>query len=303
MISSAIPGINLKLKNYQSADGSLCPRSIAEIARLNRAEAFIETGAYMGDTVGAMREIFSSVYSIELSEKLHRQAVKRFEGDTQVKLLLGDSIDMLGEVGAVAGNLRSVFWLDAHWSAGDTSRGLDNTPIKQELMIIAKQNFADDIIMIDDLRYFGSIPAGFDVHESNNGYPLLYEMIEYIHEIMPAHASICVGDILLVVPLHIFAKIEISSVLRATNKLRFKSEVDETTPLYEHTISSAEGVERETLLMLPERLKPSLRYGIGGSYLYWRGLVYENDTLWDEALADFTLARRCGISVPTRFWE
>ena len=295
--------MNLELQNYKSEDGSLCSINMAQIASLNKAEAFIETGTYLGNTVSAMRNVFKYIYSIELSEELYSQAVKRFAGDQHIKLLFGSSTEKLEEAALMTADLRSVLWLDAHWSAGNTSRGANNTPIIKELKIIAKQNLKEVIIMVDDLRYFAEIQTGFDTHESNYGYPLLGPLIDYIHNIMPAHIPICNGDILLILPRHIYDTIAISSVLHATNKLRTKPKIGEVTHDLEAIISTAQGKERDTLMTLPEIFSPSLRYGIGGDYLYWRGLILENDKLYDQAQNDFYLARKCGISVPTRIWE
>ena len=293
----------LNLQIFKAENGSLCSAKVSQIAALNNSNMFIETGTYLGDTTYAMRNTFGCVYSIELSKELYSQAVIRFAGDDNVKLLLGSSSEKLEEVSRIAADLRPIFWLDAHWSAGNTSRGADNTPIKQELTIIARHNPCDAIIMIDDVRSFAEIQPGFDVHESNFGYPLLSELMDYVLQIMPSHTPLCIGDILFIIPNHIYSRLEISNVLEATNSLRSRISEDDHTVKLESIISSAKEQEREVLMMLPEIFKPSLKYGIGGDYLYWRGLLFENDKLFDQAQDDFILARKCGISVPTRDWE
>lgn len=295
--------MKLSLTNFKATNGALSADKISQIKLISGAHTFIETGTYLGDTVCAMREIFERVYSIELADELYQQALERFADDDGVTLLLGESSEKLHEAAKLAADRGAIFWLDAHWSGGNTARAIENTPIIRELKSIQSHQLDNSIVMIDDLRYFINIPKGFEVHEANYGYPLLRELLGQIRILWPRHISVINGDILFIFPQHIYENMELSSVLLATNDIRLDQSDQSRQRSLEAIIASAEGDERETILSFPNTFRHSLNYGIGGDYLYWSALIYENDGAFELARANFELARRCGVNVPTRHWE
>ncbi|WP_160012578.1 hypothetical protein [Rhizobium sp. 18055] len=295
--------MKFSLSNFKLANGALDPAKMAAIAQLNGARAFVETGTYLGDTVYAMRDVFEKVYSIELSEDLYGQATERFSGDPKVKLLLGDSSEKLQEAARLSSDPAAVFWLDAHWSGGNTARAEENTPIVSELKSILSCDLEQPIMIVDDMRYFVDIAAGFDVHEANYGYPLIRDLLAQVRELWPNHVPVVNGDLLFIFPERVYADLEISKVLSATSVLRCGDGDFADRLSVEATIAAAEGDERGMILALPEVFKDSLNYGIGGEYVYWRGLVHERDGAHDLALADFEIARKCGLTIPQRRWE
>jgi hypothetical protein len=113
----------------------------------------VETGTWHGGTVEALLSDFDRIVSIELDESLHRAARERFAGAPHVTLLRGDSATRLPEV--LAG-LRepALFWLDAHWSAGDTARGAVDTPVSTELEGVLAHPVRGHVVLIDDARLF-----------------------------------------------------------------------------------------------------------------------------------------------------
>src|SRR5262249_43971610 len=65
--------------------------AIRAMARAHGARLFIETGAYKGQTLAAVRDLFDRVISIELDPELHLAAAQRFAGDSGVLCIQGDS--------------------------------------------------------------------------------------------------------------------------------------------------------------------------------------------------------------------
>ena len=65
----------------------------------------------------------------------------------------GDSGEILPEL---LNNINEpiLFWLDGHYSAGNTSKGSLNTPIIKELVTIFQHPIKQHIILIDDARLF-----------------------------------------------------------------------------------------------------------------------------------------------------
>lgn len=157
-------------------------RVLQEYASRYGLRILVETGTYYGDMIEALRPAFDRIYSIELSAKLYQQARKRFHGVGHVELINGDSGHEL------EGVLRKVtqpvlFWLDGHYSAGVTARGVKDTPIFEELHLILESKEKKHVIIIDDARCFGKDPA----------YPTIEDLIRFIR-IKKSDVDVAVQD-------------------------------------------------------------------------------------------------------------
>lgn len=133
-------------------------RVLRQYARDHGLRVLVETGTYLGDMVHAMKPHFDRVYSIELSDELHEQARRRFAGDDHVTLLRGDSGVVIRQIVA---QLRqpALFWLDGHYSGGNTASGARGTPVLEELGHILDAPDLGHVVVIDDARLFGTDPA------------------------------------------------------------------------------------------------------------------------------------------------
>jgi hypothetical protein len=143
--------------------------TIKEYQNKYQYEVLVETGTYMGKMVEAQKKSFKEVYSIELGIDLFNKAKRRFRKDKNVTILQGDSgivlHDLMFEI-----NEPAIFWLDGHYSAGNTARGDKDCPIFEELdAIFSKINY-NHILLIDDARCF--------IGEGD--YPTLEELTHYI---------------------------------------------------------------------------------------------------------------------------
>jgi hypothetical protein len=139
------------------------PHAVKEAVLRDYAEryhlkVFVETGTYRGDMVAAMSGLFHKIYSIELGDRLYRAAQRRFRRERHIELVQGDSARELGPILARI-DQPALFWLDGHYSAGDTARGNADTPIYAELDQIFRAPDLGHVIIIDDARCFGSDPA------------------------------------------------------------------------------------------------------------------------------------------------
>ena len=116
---------------------------------------FIETGTLRGDMVEATRDAFQHVWSIELDQALCDAAAERFRAYPQVSIVQGDSATTLPEI--VKDQTEPIlYWLDGHWSGGVTARGSLDTPLLAELTTVLARGNANDVILIDDARLFGT---------------------------------------------------------------------------------------------------------------------------------------------------
>ncbi len=125
---------------------------IIKLAREYGIKSFIETGTYQGKMVYALRHVFKKIYSIEIDKTLFTHAVERFKHYPYIKIINGDSAIELGKI-LSSNNERFVFWLDGHYSAGNTGKSDLSTPIIKELDTIFKTK-NKHVIAIDDARLF-----------------------------------------------------------------------------------------------------------------------------------------------------
>lgn len=128
----------------------------------------VETGTLVGDMVEAMKNHFAQIYSIEISHELARKAQQRFANDSNVAIIESDSAVALK---TLVPEIRepSLFWLDGHYSGGNTGKGEKDTPIMEELATIYSSDIAH-VVLIDDARCFGS----------EKDYPSLDKLSSYI---------------------------------------------------------------------------------------------------------------------------
>jgi hypothetical protein len=149
----------------------------------------VETGTYYGEMVQAMTYVFRRIYSIELSDDLFRRARDRFGGQAHVNLIHGDSAQVLPSVlNCLTGP--ALFWLDGHYSGGETARGAEDTPILSEVDQILSVAEAGHVIVIDDARCFGTDPA----------YPTLETLKEFVLARRPSCRYEVAGDSIRIAP-------------------------------------------------------------------------------------------------------
>lgn len=150
---------------------------------------FIETGTFYGDMVEAMKGFFDRIFSIELSRELYEKVRERFKGKGHIKLIHGDSgKELEGVLKSI--NEPALFWLDGHYSAGETARGEKDTPIYEELQHILTSREKRHVIIIDDARCFGSEPD----------YPTIQSLKEFINSIRPDMEISVQDDSIRIVP-------------------------------------------------------------------------------------------------------
>ena len=114
---------------------------------------FIETGSWHGDTVAHALDVgFTKVKSIEAGKDLYDKCCERFSDEERVTLYHGSSSDRLYEMcHDEDGDL--FFWLDAHYSGGDTFLSNNQIcPLYEELDQIKKLKKNTHTILIDDVR-------------------------------------------------------------------------------------------------------------------------------------------------------
>lgn len=163
-------------------------QTVLKYAQRYQINILIETGTYYGAMVDAVKGEFKQIYSIELGKDLCQAAKLRFRESPEIKIICGDS-------GIRLKNLLkkikepSLFWLDAHYSGGNTAFGSKSTPILDELEHILKSKI-NHIILIDDARMFGYDPA----------YPTIEQLCDFVYSRKPTLIVTVKDDIIRLEP-------------------------------------------------------------------------------------------------------
>jgi hypothetical protein len=142
-----------------------------------QSDSWIETGTYLGQTTRFLAKHSKHVISIEPSKILFENVLKTLRKFKNITLLNGTSEELLGVAieKILSSNHEHVcFWLDGHFSAGNTFKGETDTPILSELKTIkAILGKLHVTIFIDDVRCFSN------PNQEYTSYPKLSELTEW----------------------------------------------------------------------------------------------------------------------------
>lgn len=158
---------------------------IKEYARRFSTDILIETGTYRGNMVSLMNNIFSQIYSIELNHDFYQKAKQRFAKYSHICIMHGNSSEVLPRILSPI-NKPCLFWLDAHYSGGNTAKGELDTPIIAELKHIFSHQIKDHVILIDDAREFVGL----------NDYPTIQNLKDFIYQECPDYIFEVADDII-----------------------------------------------------------------------------------------------------------
>ena len=139
------------------------------------ATVLVETGTYLGDMALACHEDFQEIVTVEYDPYLARLAAQRLGRVRNVRVLHGDSAALLpGIVSSLSGP--TIFWLDAHCSAGITSSPAAGGPILTELRVILSVARASEfLVLVDDARLF----------TGTGGYPTIGDVTGLVSSLQP----------------------------------------------------------------------------------------------------------------------
>ncbi len=171
----------------KSPPAAVKQKKVTETAKEHFISHMVETGTYMGDMVAATRNIFFRIDSIELNKDFYNKAQQRFKSDRHIHLWQGDSPDILRSL-VKEFDHPILFWLDAHYSGGQTARSEENgdTPIGKELEILFSFWNPKSVILIDDARLF----VGKD------NYPTIESLIAMLAKLRPGLSVTVAEDII-----------------------------------------------------------------------------------------------------------
>lgn len=173
--------VKQSIADWEAADRPVPPPQTVKVLMLANAlkeggfTRFIETGTLKGLTSGLMAWMPGvSVDTVEISSKYFELSEEKLGGFPNVNRHLGDSGVILPKIMDELDE-PAVFWIDAHFSGGDTGKGGLMAPVRAELDTLLCHRVTDHVILIDDMRNFN----GF------GGYPKAAEVVDWISQKRP----------------------------------------------------------------------------------------------------------------------
>lgn len=128
-------------------------RLLQHYAAKHRLRHFIETGTFKGDTTAAMAALGLTCQTIELQPEFCARARARFAGQPGITVFEGDSGAVLPDLISKL-NVPALFWLDGHYSAGETAHGDLASPINAEVQAVLDHPVKGHVMLIDDAHEF-----------------------------------------------------------------------------------------------------------------------------------------------------
>lgn len=168
---------------------------VTELAKLNEATVFVETGTFQGGTTRWASDHFETVHTIERAEGLFNARGPELAKIPGVTPHLGDSRKVLPRILEEIGDRKAVFWLDSHWSGGETAGEDDECPVLDELTILSDR--VADIILIDDARLFLCAPP---LPHKASHWPTISEIVEAVARPDGKPFMQIVDDVIFLVP-------------------------------------------------------------------------------------------------------
>lgn len=157
----------------------------------HKLDVFIETGTLYGETSAFVADTGKKVITIELADNFFKMAKKRFAKCPNVLPLHGDSGVVLPKVVKDL-DQPALFWLDGHFSGGETALGVEGTPIAQEIAAVAKHGLASKhVIVVDDALNF---ETGWE------NYPPLDKFVALLEKSFPQGRVVVAHNLIVLEP-------------------------------------------------------------------------------------------------------
>lgn len=205
-------------------NGILDQKFIQKLVEIFNVDIFFETGTFLGLTTLNAVNNFKELHTVELYELLFKNAKNMLAHYKNVSVYHGKSAEIIRNVACtLKGTV--LFWLDAHFSGEGTALSSEDpndphavTAIREELIAIKEASITNCVILIDDIRGFGTEIAG-QKYIGCWGYPTLQEVYKDLLKINPNFEVALLGDMLLAYDGHCY-KPKFSEAVIACTKTR-----------------------------------------------------------------------------------
>lgn len=258
--------IEISVSPYFHCDAALMEQLIKGF----HPDIFVETGTYSGDTATTASNYFSEVHTVELS-KFHYNAFKEKNVATNTKAYLGDSGIVLPQIiSAIAPSKCKLFWLDAHYSGGDTAKieleGEILSPLWHEISAIIKPGLQNSIILIDDINVY------LLTENENVNCPSIHKIMEAVHEVCPTANIYILGSMAIIYDANIHQP-TVSQLSKSCTKSRMFNHLNYTREELIEVLSSEKMIVSLEYSDEKERLCYLSSLGPNFHYREWSALV------------------------------
>lgn len=168
---------------------------LLQLARAGQINTFIEAGTFHGETASWAAGHFQQVITIEFSSTIYDHVSKKLAVIDNIQVLFGDSRSVLGDIVPQL-TASALFWLDSHWSGGETYGIDDECPILQELDIITRSAHPH-LLVIDDARLFMAPPPRPHNIEQ---WPAIDKVIKALQTEARQYYIVIVDDVIVATP-------------------------------------------------------------------------------------------------------
>ena len=151
-----------------------------------------------------MEPHFDRLYTIEITEHYYNLTKSNYSGN-KINFILGDGYKVISEL-AKEIEEPVIFFLDGHYSGGDTGIGEKECPLYEEIQVINDLFRGEGIIIVDDYRLFegsGSTVPGEEGVMAVNKTTLLSLIESRITEVYHLPSYLSINDRLII---HISSK-------------------------------------------------------------------------------------------------
>ena len=124
-------------------------KTIVEYAQKYGTKIFVETGTNRGVTIGSVHMNFKDNYSVELADHLYEYCRDLFKNYERIHLYHGLSEEELPKILEKVTE-PAIFWLDSHYSAGETAKGPTSSSLYKEIPAILSHPINGHVILVDD---------------------------------------------------------------------------------------------------------------------------------------------------------
>jgi hypothetical protein len=279
---------NISFIEVKNSHGYLSHEFLKKMHELFRADIFIETGTFLGNSTREAAKIFKNVHTIEKDTDLFNDAIISCSEFKNITLHEGDSADVFKDLlRKVKGKL--IFWLDGHYSGihdGHPTAMTDNDILLKELQLIKDCGHDTSIIMIDDIRLCDDCVMHLN-DPIIGGYPHISNIVSKLLEINPHYLFLIIGDVLIAYPDKENVKPSIILQSCKYSRLFDGNNYDDNFIIdLEKNISFAKSGEKKSIEILSNTFGSdwhAISYGLGRHYILWHSLILLNNNDFEKA--------------------
>jgi len=289
----------LVFMSAKNNEGYLAENFLGMMKNSFSSDVFVETGTFLGISTSTAANFYEDAHTIELSEKLAKNAKLFLENKKNITVHQGDSVNVFEKLlPTLKGKI--IFWLDGHYSgvhAGHQTALSDNNTLLFELDKIKKYGKTNSVLMIDDIRLCEPEISKME-DPIIGGYPTILKICEKIKQLNNDYKFVVMGDVLIA---YVNNNIQVSPVLQACTFSRlYNNDIsDDFLLAQEAIISDAKDKELDAITLLNNSFGSDAHaviYGVAKHYILWYGLTCLANNKFAKALELFRHIESLGFN-------